>query len=182
MDEMKRGGAGVRDRRVHRRGRRHRGRRSTRPLISSGIVDSFSMVSLKAFLEKKYDIKLPDAEATPEAFDTVNSIVTLVAGSSGQLSMRGPTRFRSSDAMAYSTADASGVRRRDRRDQATKGLYKEKRFICSPQGAEIEVEYPEGAARKKVLNFCANNYLGLSQPPRRRRRPRTRGSTRAATA
>jgi acyl carrier protein len=45
------------------------------PLISSGIVDSFSMVSLKAFLEKKYDISLPDAEASPEAFDTVNSIV-----------------------------------------------------------------------------------------------------------
>jgi acyl carrier protein len=48
------------------------------PLISSGIVDSFSMVSLKAFLEKKYNISLPDNEATPEAFDTVNSIVTLV--------------------------------------------------------------------------------------------------------
>lgn len=48
------------------------------PLISSGIVDSFSMVSLKVFLEKKYKIKLPDDEATPEAFDTVNSIITLV--------------------------------------------------------------------------------------------------------
>jgi len=46
-----------------------------------------------------------------------------------------------------------------------KGLYKEKRFICSPQGAEIEVEYPEGAARAKVLNFCANNYLGLASHP-----------------
>ncbi len=47
-------------------------------LISSGIVDSFSMVSLKVFLEKKYKIKLPDDEATPEAFDTVNSIIALV--------------------------------------------------------------------------------------------------------
>jgi glycine C-acetyltransferase len=46
-----------------------------------------------------------------------------------------------------------------------KGLYKEKRFICSPQDAEIEVEYPEGAAHQKVLNFCANNYLGLSSHP-----------------
>ncbi len=48
------------------------------PLISSGIVDSFSMVSLKAFVEKKYGISLPDSEATPEAFDTVDAIVTLV--------------------------------------------------------------------------------------------------------
>ncbi|MEA3409012.1 MAG: acyl carrier protein [Candidatus Eisenbacteria bacterium] len=47
-------------------------------LISSGIVDSFSMVSLKAFLEKKYDIKISDEDATPVAFDTVNSIVQIV--------------------------------------------------------------------------------------------------------
>lgn len=47
-------------------------------LISSGIVDSFSMVSLKVFLEKKYKISLPDKEATPEAFDTVNKICDLV--------------------------------------------------------------------------------------------------------
>jgi acyl carrier protein len=48
------------------------------PLISGGIVDSFSMVSLKRFLENKYSISIPDDKATPEAFDTVNKIVTLV--------------------------------------------------------------------------------------------------------
>jgi acyl carrier protein len=48
------------------------------PLISSGIVDSFSMVSLKRFLEKKYSISIPDDEASPQAFDTVTSIMVLV--------------------------------------------------------------------------------------------------------
>ncbi len=48
------------------------------PLISGGIVDSFSMVSLKRFLEKRYAIRIPDADATPEAFDTVRNIVALV--------------------------------------------------------------------------------------------------------
>jgi acyl carrier protein len=47
-------------------------------LISSGIVDSFSMVSLKTFLEKKYKISIPDAKASPEAFDSVNKIAILV--------------------------------------------------------------------------------------------------------
>ena len=50
----------------------------TSPLISGGIVDSFSMVSLKRFLEKKYGIKIPNEEATPDAFDTVDRIAGLV--------------------------------------------------------------------------------------------------------
>jgi glycine C-acetyltransferase len=40
------------------------------------------------------------------------------------------------------------------------GLYKNERIITSPQGAEITVN------GKKVLNFCANNYLGLSSHPK----------------
>jgi acyl carrier protein/D-alanine--poly(phosphoribitol) ligase subunit 2 len=48
------------------------------PLISSGYVDSFSMVSLLVFLEKKFNIKIPPSKATPEAFDSVNKIVALV--------------------------------------------------------------------------------------------------------
>lgn len=50
------------------------------PLISSGIVDSFSMVSLKMFLEKKFQVKIPDEKATTEAFDTVNNIMALLNG------------------------------------------------------------------------------------------------------
>ncbi|MGI6310213.1 MAG: glycine C-acetyltransferase [Bacteroidales bacterium] len=37
------------------------------------------------------------------------------------------------------------------------GLYKDERVIVSPQGAEIRLD-----TGQKVLNFCANNYLGLS--------------------
>jgi glycine C-acetyltransferase len=40
------------------------------------------------------------------------------------------------------------------------GLYKTERIISSPQGAEITVN------GKTVLNFCANNYLGLSSHPK----------------
>jgi acyl carrier protein len=50
------------------------------PLITGGIVDSFSMVSLKRFLETNYNIQIPDAKATPEAFDSVNRIVDLMKG------------------------------------------------------------------------------------------------------
>ena len=41
------------------------------------------------------------------------------------------------------------------------GLYKRERTICSPQGAEITLE-----GGSTALNFCANNYLGLSDNPR----------------
>ncbi|MDA0843974.1 MAG: glycine C-acetyltransferase [Bacteroidetes bacterium] len=40
------------------------------------------------------------------------------------------------------------------------GLFKKERVIASPQGAEITL-----ASGQKVLNFCANNYLGLSSHP-----------------
>lgn len=41
------------------------------------------------------------------------------------------------------------------------GLYKEERIITTPQGADIKVSTGE-----EVINFCANNYLGLSSDPR----------------
>jgi acyl carrier protein len=48
------------------------------PLISSGHVDSFSMVSLLVYIENKFKIKIPPSKATPEAFDSVNKIVNLI--------------------------------------------------------------------------------------------------------
>lgn len=54
------------------------------PLISGGIVDSFSLVSLKRFLENKYQISIPDEKATPEAFDTVKNICVLVKSHLGK--------------------------------------------------------------------------------------------------
>jgi glycine C-acetyltransferase len=45
------------------------------------------------------------------------------------------------------------------------GLFKQERFIHSPQAADIVVEFPSGASLKKVINVCANNYLGLSSHP-----------------
>lgn len=47
------------------------------------------------------------------------------------------------------------------------GLFKQERYIHSRQAADIEVEFPvgEGLAPKKVINLCANNYLGLSSHP-----------------
>jgi glycine C-acetyltransferase len=41
------------------------------------------------------------------------------------------------------------------------GLYKKERIITSPQGADIVIQ-----GGKQVINFCANNYLGLSSHPR----------------
>jgi glycine C-acetyltransferase len=50
-------------------------------------------------------------------------------------------------------------------DIRSAGLFKQERFIHSAQAADIEVEFPVGAATKKVINMCANNYLGLSSHP-----------------
>jgi glycine C-acetyltransferase len=58
----------------------------------------------------------------------------------------------------HDTADAVYQQALDEIRQA--GLYKEERIITSQQDAEIEV-----AGGREVLNFCANNYLGLANHP-----------------
>lgn len=45
------------------------------------------------------------------------------------------------------------------------GLYKKERIITSPQAAEITTQLADGSLME-VLNFCANNYLGLSSHPK----------------
>ena len=45
------------------------------------------------------------------------------------------------------------------------GLYKDERVITSPQGVAIRVGSGQVGSGEEVLNFCANNYLGLSSDP-----------------
>src|SRR5450756_2421550 len=46
-----------------------------------------------------------------------------------------------------------------------KGIFKQERFIHSPQAAGISVEFPAGQAPRRVVNLCSNNYLGMSSHP-----------------
>jgi acyl carrier protein len=48
------------------------------PLITGGIIDSFSMVQVLVFIEKTFDVKIPDKESTPANFDSVNKITALI--------------------------------------------------------------------------------------------------------
>ena len=48
------------------------------PLISSGLIDSLSMISLKVFLDQTYRLRIPDQEASAEAFDSVEAIIAML--------------------------------------------------------------------------------------------------------
>ena len=50
----------------------------TTPLISSGLIDSLSVVSLVAFIDKKFGVKIPDEKGTVDNFETVNKIIEVV--------------------------------------------------------------------------------------------------------
>jgi glycine C-acetyltransferase len=66
--------------------------------------------------------------------------------------------------MAYPTA-VRDTWRADLDKMRGDGLYKEERYIHSPQSAGVSVEFPAGAVPKQVINLCSNNYLGLSSHP-----------------
>ena len=48
------------------------------PLINGGYIDSFSMMAVLVFLESTFNMKIPDSEATPTNFNTINKMVELV--------------------------------------------------------------------------------------------------------
>ena len=48
------------------------------PLISSGLVDSFSLIKVLAFVEDEFGIVIPDEAATAAAMDSIERIVTLM--------------------------------------------------------------------------------------------------------
>ena len=66
--------------------------------------------------------------------------------------------------MAYPTAVLDAWRAELDKIRAD-GLFKEERFIHSPQSSGIKVEFPAGQPPKDVINLCSNNYLGLSSHP-----------------
>ena len=47
-------------------------------LISGGYIDSFSMLVVLIFIEKTFNVKVPDIEARPNNFDTINNMVGLI--------------------------------------------------------------------------------------------------------
>ena len=66
--------------------------------------------------------------------------------------------------MAYSDT-IKGVFQAELASLRDKGIFKEERFIHSPQSSRIRVEFPAGSDVMPVINLCSNNYLGLSSHP-----------------
>jgi len=51
----------------------------TSPLVTTGLLDSMGLVRLAAFLEREYDVTIPDHEIRPEHFDTIERIRAYLA-------------------------------------------------------------------------------------------------------
>lgn len=48
------------------------------PLISGGMVDSFSLVDLALFVEETYNVRIDDTELNADTFDTLNQLAALI--------------------------------------------------------------------------------------------------------
>jgi len=48
------------------------------PLISGGMVDSFSLVDLALFVEENFDVRIDDTELNAETFDSLNELAELI--------------------------------------------------------------------------------------------------------
>jgi acyl carrier protein len=48
------------------------------PLISSGLIDSFSLMDLALFVEDTYGVRIEDTELNADKFDNLNQLVTLI--------------------------------------------------------------------------------------------------------
>lgn len=48
------------------------------PLLTSGLVDSFSLVDLAIFIEDAYGVHIEDTELNPDTFDTLGQLVALI--------------------------------------------------------------------------------------------------------
>jgi acyl carrier protein len=47
-------------------------------LISSGLIDSFSLMDLALFVEDTFDVRIEDTELNAETFDTLDQLATLI--------------------------------------------------------------------------------------------------------
>lgn len=53
------------------------------PLISSGLIDSFSLVDLSMFVEERFGVRLDDSELNAGTFDTLAQLADLIAQRQG---------------------------------------------------------------------------------------------------
>jgi len=53
------------------------------PLLSSGLIDSFSLMDLALFVEDQYNVRIDDTELNAETFNTLNQLASLIAERQG---------------------------------------------------------------------------------------------------
>ena len=51
---------------------------SSEPLISSGLIDSFSLVDLAVYVEDEFDVHIDDSELNSDTFDTMAQLIELI--------------------------------------------------------------------------------------------------------